>query len=387
MSCFAPTQSNLNNNSLKLKNGYRIFSNKELVIKSNCDFLNMNNDFLLYSYLFKKLNNKINELDFASKVLSVDISYSEMVEIFNIPKFLNKDHKDAFHNMFFKLKEVVLDIRLKNEREGLITGLINDVYYKEGKNSKTTYTVEFSSNLYRALNQSSKIFNRNIVFDLNDYKEFNKDGTIKKIALYLSSLSEDDDGFRINKIKTETFQYMLNHKQLYLIDDQVIEKNREDKREKKTKKSLNSNPKSRKKTFDELSLRDIKAKMKKLIQSEKIIRDFKLENDNQLFVFDYINQPKKSMNCLIKDSENAVIADFEYFENIAIENSYDNDELIKLESDLKSHYSKRKLPNWAYKNLEIIDEYKRVTAILNSKDISLISKLKTYNGSYFPPFN
>lgn len=387
MSCFAPSQINLNNNNLKLKNGYRIFSNKDLVIKSNCDFLNMNNDFLLYSYLFKKLNNKINKLDVSSKLLSVDISFKEMIEIFNIPKFLNKDHKEAFHNIFLRLKEVVLDIRLKNEKEGLITGLINDVYYKEGKNSQTTYTVEFSSNLYRALNQSSKIFNRNIVFDLNDHKKFKKDGTIKKIALYLNSLSEDDDGFRINKIKTETFQYMLNHKQLYLIDDQVVEKTREDKREKKTKKPLNSNSKSRKKTFDELSLRDIKAKMKKLVESEKIIKDFKLENDNQLFVFDYINQPKKSMNSLIKDTENAVIADFEYFENIAIENSYDDDELIKLESDLKSHYSKRIFPKWVYEEAEIIEEYKRVTAILNSKDISLISKLKTYNGSYFPPFN
>ncbi|GEK08313.1 hypothetical protein [Pseudoalteromonas peptidolytica] len=198
-----------------LKNKNRVLDDRKCRILINSEFLNMDKDFLIYCFLLQKLNRKIINKKITYHDLWIDVSLKEIQDFFGIKKFNNKRYGHIFKSCLRRLRGITLDLDLKGDSIGVITGLINEVVYDKGKSAKTTYRVSFPENLIRFLEKSK----RETFFTREEYNSIETFGA-KKLYFYFNSIDYNNKGgFIITEFKRSTLEQVLGHKIVYLNGD------------------------------------------------------------------------------------------------------------------------------------------------------------------------
>jgi hypothetical protein len=192
---------------IELKNHSRILDFRKYKILVNSDFMNMKNEFILYCYLLKKINDKL-LTGITKEDLFVNIDFNEMIKIFDIKKYNNKDHNHVFKSYFRRLKSVVLDIQFKNGN-GFLANLLGDAAYS-GKGIKTNYKISFSKNLLDFIRVSDK----NFYFTLEELRKNNILGA-RKLSFYFQTITAKN-GFVTNIFTRSTIEKILGHEIVYL---------------------------------------------------------------------------------------------------------------------------------------------------------------------------
>jgi hypothetical protein len=194
---------------IELKDHYRSLEFPKYKILVNSDFMNMKNEFILYCYLLKKINDKL-LTGITEKDLFINIDFNEMVKVFDVDEYNNKDHNHVFKSYFRRLKSVVLDIQFKNGN-GFMANLIGDTSYK-GAGVKTNFKVSFSKDLLDFIRVSDK----NFYFTLDELRKNNILGA-RKLSFYFQTITSKN-GFATQVYNRSTLETILGHEIVYIND-------------------------------------------------------------------------------------------------------------------------------------------------------------------------
>ncbi|KTF12216.1 hypothetical protein [Pseudoalteromonas sp. H105] len=207
LACYAPIA-----NGKKEREASNVLSNKQRVITDGdykmsvtSDFLSMDREFILYCFLLKKLNFRIINEGITLNDLTIDVTFKEILDLFDTNDYRDKDHSAEFKTYFKRLMGVVIDIEYN--KYNVLTHLVSSVKFTNGKSLDTTYKVTFPDDMFDFF----KMSNRQILFKKHEINSVDTFGA-KKLYLYLLSINENEDtGYIITEFTRDKLDMILGH--------------------------------------------------------------------------------------------------------------------------------------------------------------------------------
>lgn len=311
----------------ELEKHLRFLKFEKFNILINSDFMNMKNEFILYCYLLKKINDKLLSGP-TDKELFVNITFKEMAKVFGVGEYNNKDHNHVFKSYFRRLKSVVLDIQFKNGN-GFMVNLIGDALYS-GAGSKTNFRISFSKNLLDFIRGSDK----NFYFTLDELRKNNILGA-RKLSFYFQTVTAKN-GFATQIFKRSTLEQILGHEIIYL--------NEEDNSYHSTKRKL-------KKT----SNKDTKSALDCLIKSGEVSEySFNSKNDKYTIKLSKHIKVEKKDKEPHSNTENK--NNFIEIEDDLESNNLTESQIIQQTKDINNYYSNNKEGDYLDLSPESLEE-------------------------------
>lgn len=207
LACYAPIANGKKEreSSNVLLNKQRVISDGDYKMSVTSDFLSMDREFILYCFLLQKLNYRIINEKITLNDLTIDVTFQEIMDLFETKDYRDKDHRTEFITYFKRLMSVVVDIEYN--KYNVLTHLVSSVKYTSGKSLVSTYKVTFPKEMFEFYGMS----NRQILFKKHEINNVDTLGA-KKLYLYLLSINENEDtGYIITEFTREKLDMILGH--------------------------------------------------------------------------------------------------------------------------------------------------------------------------------
>lgn len=220
LACYAPIANGKKDreSSNVLLNKQRVISDRDYKMSVTSDFLSMDREFILYCFLLQKLNYRIINDKITLNDLTIDITFQEIMDLFDTKDYRDKDHRVEFKTYFKRLMSVVVDIEYN--KYNVLTHLISSVKYTGGQSLDTTYKVTFPKDMF----DFYQIADRQILFKKHEINNVDTFGA-KKLYLYLLSINENEKtGYIITEFTRKNLDMILGHSINYYnvsVDDNI----------------------------------------------------------------------------------------------------------------------------------------------------------------------